>query len=80
VITKRIRPPNRLAGEVLKVKGGGFTVFMIVNRTATKDGLGPVCNVVIKSSTKTGSGLHGLLDKITSQLNTELQTQSIRAE
>jgi hypothetical protein len=80
MITKRIRPPNRLTGEVQKVSGGGFTVFMIVSRAATKEGLGQVCNVVIKSSTKTGSGLHDLLDKITSRLNTELQTQSIRAE
>jgi hypothetical protein len=80
MITKRKRPPWRMPGEVHKITEEGLTVFLIVNRFVTPDGLGHVSNVVLKSSTKTGSGLHDLLDKITSRLNTELQTQSIRAE
>lgn len=79
--TARKRPPNRLSGEVHKIKEEGLTVFLIVNRAPLPDraGLGPVVNVVMKSRAKTvGTVFHNILDKLTSRINQELQVQAIR--
>jgi hypothetical protein len=77
----RKRPPNRLAGEVHKIKEEGLTVFLGIYRAPLPDrsGLGPVVNVVMKSRAKiVGTTFHNILDKLTSRLNQELQIQAVK--